>query len=86
MISELGLTFTLNLISISSSYNLLDAIYTEISSTMKPIHSLGSFGAKLITLRPISMTVVKWLTRSPTNLKVAGSSLPTDFIFFNGFL
>ena len=30
-----------NFISISSSYNLLDAIFNEISSTMKSIHSLG---------------------------------------------
>ena len=29
-----------NLINISSSYNLLDVIYTEISSTLKSIHSL----------------------------------------------
>ena len=28
-----------NFINISSSYNLLDVIYTEISSTMKSIHS-----------------------------------------------
>ena len=30
-----------NFINISSSYNLLDAIYPEISGTMKSIHSLG---------------------------------------------
>ena len=33
--------YTRSFINISSSYSLLDAIFTEISSTMKSIHSLG---------------------------------------------
>ena len=34
-------------------------------------------------VRLISTTVAKWLTRSLTNQKVAGSSLRTAFIFFS---
>ena len=82
-----------NFINISS-YNSLDAIYTEISRIMKSIHSLGwkslcqcgmlPFG-KIDTVGLISATVAQWLTCSPLNLKVAGSSLPMTFIFFNKF-
>ena len=71
---------------------LLDAIYTEISNTMKqfglekvPVSVACYHLAKLITVRLISATVAYWLTRSPTDLKVADSSLPTAFIFFNNF-
>ena len=86
-----------NFINISSSYNLLDVIYTEISSTMKinsqfglekvPVSVTCYHLAKLIIARLISgsVTVAQWLAPSPTILQVAGSSFPTGFIFFNKF-